>query len=162
MKIHLAALAASTLLVPAAAGAAGACDKITGSYVAGRIGPFLGNAQFVSFDLYDLKSGVGSGNQVSMLSVAEAKADHKLISATACLPLTANSARVTFGAAVPGEQSSSAGSAVFTLFEGQYRERRSGALAAPRSRRARRPVAAATAAAPPPCGQQGTPAFPVD
>jgi hypothetical protein len=121
MKIHLAALAASTLLVPAAAGAAGACDKITGSYVAGRIGPFLGNAQFVSFDLYDLKSGVGSGNQVSMLSVAEAKADHKLISATACLPLTANSARVTFGAAVPGEQSSSAGSAVFTLFEGGAR-----------------------------------------
>lgn len=121
MKIAALMLAGLALGVPATARAAGICDQITGTYVAGRTGPFLTTRAFIAFDLLTLTAGVGRGHQVTTTPTQPA-ADHLVLRVTRCQPLTATTARLEIESATPGGTVfSSAGSADVTVYDGGSR-----------------------------------------
>ena len=116
-------LAQLALVAPATAGAAGICDQITGTYVAGRTGLFHNTRGYIAFDLVTLNAGVSvnPGHQVTTLATQPA-ADHLLLKVARCRPLTANTARLELETATPGSTVfSSAGNADATVFDGGSR-----------------------------------------
>ena len=121
MKVVTLMLTGLALGAPATASATGICDQITGTYVAGRTGPFLTTEAFIAFDLLTLTAGVGSGEQVTT-TPTQAAGDHLLLKVTHCHPLTANSARLEVESAAPGSTVySSAGTVDVTVFDGGSR-----------------------------------------
>lgn len=121
MKIAALILAGLALGAPATARAAGICDQITGTYVAGRTGPFLTTRAFIAFDRLTLNAGVGSGDQVTT-TPTQPGADHLVLKVKSCQPLTANTARLEIETATPGGTVfSSAGTADVTVFDGGSR-----------------------------------------
>ena len=106
---------------PATASAAGICDQITGTYVAGRTG--LNARGYMAFDVVTLNAGVSvtTGHQVTTLA-AQPAADHLLLRVARCHPLTANTARLELETATPGSTVfGSAGNADVTVFDGGSR-----------------------------------------
>jgi hypothetical protein len=117
MKIATLVLTGLMLGVPGTARAAGICDQITGTYVAGRTGAFHNTSGFIAFDQLTLTAGVGSGDQVTT-TATQAAADHLVLKVKSCHPLTANTARLEIETAAPGTTAfSSAGTADVTVFD---------------------------------------------
>jgi hypothetical protein len=121
MKFAALIIAGLALGAPATASATGICDQITGTYVAGRTGPFLSVDTFIAFDQLTLTEGVGEGNQVTT-TPTQPGADHVLLKVTICQPLTATTARLEVETAAPGSTLySSAGTVDVTVFDGGSR-----------------------------------------
>jgi hypothetical protein len=121
MKIATLLLAGLALGAPATASAADVCGQITGTYVAGRSGPFLTTPDFIAFDRLTLTAGVGSGDQVTTTSTLAA-GDHIVLKVVRCHPLTGESARLEVETAPPGGTVfSSAGTVDVTVFDGGSR-----------------------------------------
>ncbi|MES2444736.1 MAG: hypothetical protein V4574_18085 [Pseudomonadota bacterium] len=123
MKLATLILAGLALGAPVTASAAGICDQITGTYISGRVGTLKSVPGAIVFDRVTLRAGVsaGNGDQVST-STGSPVANHLLIKAAACIPLTANSARITLATATPGTNVFiDAASMVATVFDGGNR-----------------------------------------